>query len=70
MTNPLKQYRTLKGLTQQELADLLKVSRQLVSFIEAGAREITPENAVAWESTLGIPRETLCPEIFRRTAAA
>lgn len=67
--NPLKAYREEHGLSQQELADLLDVSRGLVSLIETGERPITPANAKDWEPKLGIPREKLCPEIFGRQAA-
>ena len=67
--NPIQKYRDANKLTQQELANKLKVSRQLISFIESGKRPITPQNAKDWESILGIPRERLCPEIFRRVTA-
>ena len=69
MSNPLIAYREAKKLTQQELADLLGVSRGLVSLIETEGRPITPENAVEWESILGIPREKLCPDVFKRARA-
>lgn len=68
MSSPLRKYRERNSLTQQQLAELLKCSRGLVSLIETGEREITPENAKAWEPKLGIPRERLCA-IFRREAA-
>lgn len=67
--HPLVAYREQHGLTQQELADKLDVSRGLVSLIESGERSITPENAKDWEGKIGIPREKLCPEIFGRAAA-
>lgn len=67
--HPLVAYREQHKLTQQELADRLKVSRGLVSLIESGDRPITPQNAKDWETILGIPREKLCPEIFKRAAA-
>lgn len=68
-SNPLKSYREKHDLSQQELADLLGVSRGLVSLIETGERPITPENAKDWESKLDVPREKLCPDVFRRQAA-
>ena len=64
MSNPLRQYRQQHDLTQQQVADLLGVSRGLVSLIESGARPITPENAKEWESKLKIDRASLCPKIF------
>ena len=70
MSNPLRSYRDKHSLSQQELADLLGVSRGLVSLIETGERPITPENAKEWEPKLSIPREKLCPDIFRREARA
>ena len=69
MSNPLRAYREKNGLSQQELADLLGVSRGLVSLIETGDRPITPENAKEWESKISVPREKLCPDVFRRQAA-
>jgi transcriptional regulator with XRE-family HTH domain len=67
--NPIRQYREQHGLSQEAMAEVLGVSRGLVSLIETGERPITPENAKEWEPKLGIPRETLCPEIFKRAAA-
>ena len=34
MTNKLKIFRTIKGVSQQELADQMKVSRQTINAIE------------------------------------
>ena len=34
-------YRSLQGLTQQQLADYLDVTRELISFIESGKRDIS-----------------------------
>ena len=67
--NPLKAYREAKQLSQQEVADKLGVSRQMVGFLENGEREFTPEMAVKIEKELGIPREEILPELFRRAAA-
>lgn len=65
MSSPLLSYRQRNHLTQEELADILGVSRALISLIETGARPITPENARDWEPLLGMPRKQLCPEIFK-----
>jgi transcriptional regulator with XRE-family HTH domain len=60
-------YREENDLSQEELAGKLGVSRQMVSFIENGERDITPENASSWGRVLGIPREKLHP-IFSEAA--
>jgi len=67
--NALAQYAKENDLTQRELGELLGVSRQMAGFLLKGERRITADNAVEWEKTLKIPRERLCPEIFRRTPA-
>lgn len=66
--HPLLAYREKHHLSQQELADKLHVSRQLIGLIESGERRVSPDNAVEWEAILGIPREVLCPEVFGRKA--
>ena len=38
MGNNIKYYRQMKGITQQELADKLNVSRQYISEIENGKK--------------------------------
>lgn len=38
MTNNLKRYRTLKGVTQIELAEILGVSKDYISQIERGKK--------------------------------
>jgi transcriptional regulator with XRE-family HTH domain len=67
--NPLKKYREAKQLSQQDVADKLGVSRQMVGFLENGEREFTPDMAVKIEKKLGIPREEIVPEFFRKAAA-
>lgn len=62
--HPLKLYRDKAGLTQEELADKLGVSRQMVGLIEAGERSVTPANALEWEKRIPVSKEALCPEIF------
>lgn len=59
-------YREKHDLSQQQLAERLEVSRQLIGLIENGDREISPRKAQKWELILGIPREELCPEVFKR----
>jgi transcriptional regulator with XRE-family HTH domain len=62
--HPLVKYREKAGLTQEQLAERLQVSRALVSLIESGARAVTPAHAKAWSQITGIPKSKLCPEIF------
>ena len=64
MNHPFKVYRLKSGKSQQELADLLGVSRQLVGLIETGARRVNANNARQWEALTGIPRAELCPDVF------
>lgn len=73
--HPLKQYREKAGLTQEELAEKLGVSRQMIGLIETGERSITPGNALDWEKLIPVTKEVMCPEIFdppipRKRAAA
>lgn len=37
----IQRYRSLLGLTQQQIADYLDVTRELISFIESGKRDIS-----------------------------
>lgn len=67
--NPLKAYREVHNLSQQEVADKLGVSRQMVGFLETGEREFTAEMAVKLEKELGIPREQVRADLFGRAAA-
>ncbi|MEX0754926.1 MAG: ImmA/IrrE family metallo-endopeptidase [Actinomycetota bacterium] len=41
MTNRLRAYRNIEGITQEELARLLDISPQMVSAIESGRRELS-----------------------------
>ena len=70
MANPLLAYRKKARLTQQELADKLDVSRQLVAAIEGGDRGITDEMALHIEARLGLDRMITRPDLFRRRRAA
>lgn len=69
MSDPLKAYRGKKGLSQQHVADKLGVSRQMVSFLENGEREYTPDMALLIEKKFGIDRAEILPKLFRREAA-
>lgn len=39
MKNNLKELRTKQNLTQQELAEIMEVSRQMISYIENGDKK-------------------------------
>jgi len=67
--HPFRRYRNKQNLSQEQLAEKLGVSRQMVGLIEAGDRRVTAENAIEWERVTGIQRALLCPEIFGRAAA-
>lgn len=64
MENPIKTYRERKQLSRKDLAKILDVSRQLISHIENGRRQITPENAVKWEKLIGLSRQEMRPDMF------
>lgn len=70
LVHPLREYREKHDLSQQDLADKLGVSRQMVGLIETGERSITPENALEWEKLIPLTKEVLCPDIFLRRRAA
>lgn len=65
----MKAYREQAGLSQEELAEKLGVSRQMVGFIETGERSVTPQKALEWEKLIPLSKEVLCPDIFGQAAA-
>lgn len=67
-TDPLKAYRAERSLSQQELADMLRISRQMVGFLEAGERPYTAEMCVLIEDQIGIPRAVFRPDLFTKDA--
>lgn len=68
MSNPLKAYREAKGLSQQEVADKLGVSRPMVGFLENGEREFTLDTALKCRDLLGIPLAKTLPQIGKTAA--
>lgn len=68
MSNVLKSYRERNGLSQQDVADKLSVSRQMVGFLETGERDCTADMAVLIEKKLGIPRSQLRSDLWERAA--
>ena len=70
MSNPLLAYRKKKGLSQEEVAEALEISRQMVAMLEKGERNFTGEMAVKIETKLGIDRILIRPDLFRKRVAA
>jgi len=60
----IKQKREEKGLSRRELAESVGVKEAMISHIENGKRKVSPMRAASYEQALGIPRETLCPQVF------
>lgn len=60
MKNHIKEFRTQKGLLQQELADICEVSRQTVNAIENNKYDPTLELAFK----LSVALETTIDELF------
>ncbi len=69
MPNALLAYREKEGLSQQEVADALGISRPMVGFLENDERPFTADMAVHIEKKLGINRLLLRPDLFRKRAA-
>jgi transcriptional regulator with XRE-family HTH domain len=69
MAHPIRDYRTKEGLSQDELAERLGVSRQMVGLVETGERRIAAEDVAEWERKTGIPRAKLRPDIFGKAVA-
>jgi transcriptional regulator with XRE-family HTH domain len=50
----LKKYRTLKGLSQAKLAEILDISPNFISEIETGKRWVSSDTLVNFAAVLGI----------------
>jgi putative transcriptional regulator len=59
MKTKIKQYRVMKGLTQQELANLVKVRRETIVFLEQGKYNPSLILAVHISKVLETPIEEL-----------
>lgn len=64
----MREYRERKRISQDQLAALVGVSRQMVGLIEAGKRRIAAEDVAEWERQTGIPRAKLRSDLFGRGA--
>lgn len=59
MTNKVKEYRKQLGLTQEELAQRLSVTRQTINAMENNKYNPTLELAIKTANFLGVPIEQL-----------
>lgn len=66
----LKECRTEKQLTQQELSDLSHFSKQHISYIECGKRGMSYEAAAIFAQLLDVKKEYLLGEIDLKSDAA
>jgi plasmid maintenance system antidote protein VapI len=66
---PLVRYCEIHGLSRAELADKLGYPPPTVRSWVNGHRPISAETAIHVEKMIGIPRETLRPDLFVRRAA-
>jgi len=55
----IEYYRTQKGLSQQDLADVMKVKRQMLSYIEKDERNLTIDNLKKISMTLQVSADYL-----------
>jgi plasmid maintenance system antidote protein VapI len=65
---PLDRYLEIHGISATELATRLRMPEPTVRSMVNGNRPVTAEKAVAIEVRIGIPRETLRPDIFVKRA--
>lgn len=65
----LREFRKSKDLTAAEVAKKLGIAESTLRSYENGTREIDGDTAVLIESRLGIPREDIRADLFRREAA-
>lgn len=68
--DPLRAHREANDLSQQEVADKLKISRAMVGLLETGEREYSAEMAILIEEKLGIDRAKVRPDLFKRESRA
>ena len=69
MTNRLRAYRNIEGITQEELAHLLDLSPQMVSAIESGRRELSGDLAVLDYSTERLELPDMSEPLHRQRAS-
>lgn len=62
--HPLRAYRLEQHLPAVTVAKKLGIARSTLRSFENGNREIDADWAIQIERTLGIPRESLRPDLF------
>lgn len=65
--NALSKFRKSKGLTQEQVADILGTTKATVSRWESEKRRPDPATTVEIERKLGIPRHELRPDLFSKS---
>jgi transcriptional regulator with XRE-family HTH domain len=66
----IKARRKELGLTQQQLADRLKISQPCIAQIERGDRSLSLDNLAVWSEALGTtPAALLSPDTFSEITA-
>ena len=66
---PLDEYCKRERISYTQLAERLQFEETTTRSLVNGSRPITGERAVQIENRIGIPRETLRPDLFIRRAA-
>lgn len=58
------QWREENGISQEQLGEILDLSRWTINQIENGGRMPSWKSLVKWEEVTGIPRHELRPDIY------
>ncbi|BCM89420.1 hypothetical protein IAD21_01266 [Abditibacteriota bacterium] len=66
----LRQARKVKGLTQPQMAALLKKPQSYVSKIETCERRIDPIEAALWCRAVGVTIEEMLPDMLKTVSDA
>lgn len=62
--HPLRAYRLKENIPAETVAKKLCIAKSTLRSFENGNREIDADWAIQIERTLGIPRESLRPDLF------